>query len=181
MSFSGEVKEELVRLESDARHCQIAELSALLIYSGAVTADESGRNVIALQSDTPCIVERCSMLLKKIFNTSDIGNGGIAAEKILQTIKYTQGDILVNPLVIKSLCCKRAYLRGAFLSIGSMSNPEKGYHLELVCGLLTQALQIRELLLGNLYRCRRIVREKASETQRHPTRGTSAQNQIRSK
>ena len=37
MSFSGEVKEELVKLENDARHCQIAELAAILVYSGALS------------------------------------------------------------------------------------------------------------------------------------------------
>ena len=53
MSFSGEVKEELVRLENDARHCQIAELAVILVYAGAIKTDASGRPYIELQSDAP--------------------------------------------------------------------------------------------------------------------------------
>ena len=63
-------------------------------------------------------------------------------------------------MIIKNSCCQRAFLRGAFLSAGSMSDPEKGYHLELVCGLLTQALQIRELLLGFEIEARIVRRKK---------------------
>ena len=39
----------------------------------------------------------------------------------------------VNSELIEQYCCRRAFTRGAFLCIGSMSDPMKGYHLELVC------------------------------------------------
>ena len=52
----------------------------------------------------------------------------------------------VNPLLVRSSCCARAYLRGAFLSVGSMSDPKKSYHLEFVCDEKTQALQLQEML-----------------------------------
>lgn len=174
MSFSGEVKEELVRLDSDARHCQIAELSAILVYTGAVGVDELGRKRIELTSDAPYMRARCLMLLEKIFKTDllqemqgdnvqglsiDAGSS-ISAEKLLQTIKYTEGDILVNPLVLKSLCCKRAFLRGAFISIGSMSNPEKGYHLEFVCNAIEQANQLVDTLLIYNIRAKIVARKK---------------------
>ena len=67
-------------------------------------------------------------------------------QRILQAVKYEEKSLCVNPLVIKSLCCKRAFLRGAFLGIGSMSNPEKGYHLEFVCENDEQAMQIQGAL-----------------------------------
>ena len=67
-------------------------------------------------------------------------------QRILQAVKYEEKSLCVNPLVIKSLCCKRAFLRGAFLGIGSMSNPEKGYHLEFVCENNEQAMQIQGAL-----------------------------------
>ena len=35
MSFSGTVKEELAAHVSSARHCQLAELAALLLYNGS--------------------------------------------------------------------------------------------------------------------------------------------------
>ena len=174
MSFSGEVKEELVKLESDTRHCQIAELAAILVYSGAVRTDDSGTRTIGIPSDAPLVMSRCLTLLKKLQlitqNTVSgtqgqnrlylYENNSDVIKKTLQIIKYKEGDILVNPLVMKSLCCKRAYLRGAFLSIGSMSNPEKGYHLEFVCSDTRQAGQLVEMLLFYEIHAKVVARKK---------------------
>lgn len=152
MSFSADVKEELVKLESAARHCQIAELAALVIYSGAVRA-ESGKNVISFQSDAPYAADRYCILLEKLFQ-------GNQKEKLLQTIKYKEGDTVVDALAVKSLCCKRAFLRGAFLSVGSMSNPEKGYHLEFVCSDMNQADQLVDTLMLYEIEARVVARKK---------------------
>jgi hypothetical protein len=143
MSFSGEVKEELVRLENPARHCQIAELAGIIIFSQAVKS-HNGINRIEFMSDAPLVIKRCKDLTDKIFKDNKTQN---IEERILQLIKYNTGDTLVSPLVIKSICCKRAYLRGAFISAGSMSNPEKGYHLEFVCANLEEANQLVDTLL----------------------------------
>lgn len=172
MSFSGEVKEELAGLGSGARHCQIAELAAILVYSGAIDTADPGREVIALASDSPYAAARCLALIGKIFGADDFnagqspgclyidGRSGIPPQKILQTIKYTAGDMLVNPLVIKSMCCRRAYLRGAFLGIGSMSNPQKGYHLEFVCSDTVQAGQLADMLLVYDIRAKTVARKR---------------------
>lgn len=174
MSFSGEVKEELVRLENSVRHCQIAELASILLYSGAVRPDTSGEKVIEIQPDTPFVAARCGMLLAglqladdrqiqgaQIRNTLYMDkNDRNVTKRILQTIKYRESDSVVNPLVIKSLCCKRAFLRGAFLSIGSMSNPEKGYHLEFVCGDTTQAAQLVDTLMVYEIHAKVVARKK---------------------
>lgn len=174
MSFSGEVKEEIVKLENDARHCQIAELAAILLYSGAVRTDDSGIKMIEIASDAPLVASRCLTLLEKLqlirhnpvpnaqgHNRWDLyKNDTGVIKRTLQTIKYKEGDDLVNPLVIKSLCCKRACLRGAFLSIGSMSNPEKGYHLEFVCSDTQQAKQLVETLLFYEIHAKVVARKK---------------------
>ena len=47
---------------------------------------------------------------------------------------------------MKNACCKRAFLRGAFLSVGSMSDPQKSYHIEFVCDVEKQAQQIRDVV-----------------------------------
>jgi hypothetical protein len=140
MSFSGEVKEELVKLEGEARHCQIAELAAILIFSQAIRT-QNGKVCIEFSSETPYACEKSRALAKSLFGD------GLMAEKILQTIKYSEGESRVNPIVIKSICCKRAFLRGAFLGAGSMSNPQKGYHLEFVCADEVQAAQIVDTLI----------------------------------
>ncbi|GFI22608.1 sporulation transcription regulator WhiA [Lachnospiraceae bacterium] len=165
MSFSGDVKDELVRFENDARHCQIAELAAILVYVGTVKTDSLGKNRIELPVDTPLIVQRCHMLFERLFGQQFCAQeyvvqdaGGV--HKILQTIKCCGDELLVNPLLIKSLCCKRAFLRGAFLGIGSMSNPEKGYHLEFVCGDAQQATQLMDTLSVYHIHAKTVMRKK---------------------
>lgn len=153
MSFSADVKEELAKVENTARHCQIAELAAIAVYAGVVKAD-SGAFAERFQPDNPHVADRWSLLLEKLFSTNDDEN------KILQTIKYKKGDTTVDSLIIKSLCCKRAFLRGAFLGIGSMSNPEKGYHLEFVCSDTGQAEQLVETLLVYEIKARVVARKK---------------------
>lgn len=153
MSFSADVKEELAKMENTARHCQIAELAAIAVYAGAVRAD-SGTLAVSFQPDNPRVADRWHLLLEKLSLTEDDEN------RILQTIKYRRGDTTVDALIIKSHCCRRAFLRGAFLSIGSMSNPEKGYHLEFVCSDTEQAGQLVEILLVYEIKARIVARKK---------------------
>ena len=68
-------------------------------------------------------------------------------EKITHTIKFDEmKEHRISQLLLKSTCCRRAYLQGSFLCIGSMSDPEKSYHLEYVCSTETQAIQLQELI-----------------------------------
>lgn len=165
MSFSGEVKDELVRLENDARHCQIAELAAVLVYAGTVKTDVLGVQRIEVPADAPLVVRRSHMLFDRLFGEQFFIEkyqiqDAACVHKVLQTIKYSGDALVVNPLLIKSFCCKRAFLRGAFLAVGSMSNPEKGYHLEYVCTDAQQAAQLVDTLLAYGIRAKTVVRKK---------------------
>lgn len=151
MSFSGDVKEELVKLDSSARHCQIAELAAIMVYSNAVRYSGDNEAYIEIQSDTLYLENKSAELISKILGVNKteafmLNKDKIKVQKLLETIKYAKGDLLVNPILVKSMCCKRVFLRGVFLSIGSMSNPEKGYHLEFVCEANVQAEQLLDTL-----------------------------------
>lgn len=157
MSFSGDVKEELVKQLGTARHCQIAELSAILEYSQAVKQTDSGENYIEISEENQYLSAKCAVILRKLFDCRNVrleDKAGLRCtdknfvDNVLLTIKHTLDDNLVSPIVMKSQCCKRAFLRGAFLSMGSMSNPEKEYHLEFVCESMRQALQIQNVLLS---------------------------------
>ena len=158
MSFSGEVKEELAKLQSDARHCQLAELAAILVYARAVKTIKQGGFGIEIQADVPYTAKKCFTLLEKTFKIEGDGYNiaqqpnilkyyGKQIPKILQAVKYSADEEFVNPLLIKSICCKRSFLRGVFLSTGSISNPQKGYHLEFVCDTMRQAQQLMEALM----------------------------------
>lgn len=172
MSFSSEVKEELSAHISGSRHCQLAELAAIICFLGKVETDKEDGLCLCLQTENEAVIRKCFTLLEKTFNIKkDVSKNPIhegkghtyitlirgkdEIDKILQAIKMNGEsgirDALqngVNPLIIKNAYCKRAFLRGTFLCIGSMSDPEKSYHLECVCAYEESANQLRQLIQG---------------------------------
>ena len=72
----------------------------------------------------------------------------------------TEEDIVRNT-VVKQSCCRRAFLRGAFLAAGSISDPKKSYHFEIVCPSHQKAEQVIRLMetFGTEPKC--TVRKKA--------------------
>lgn len=159
MSFSSEVKEELAKRISPARHCQIAELAAIMNHCGQYGEDGEGHFTIGFQTENEALIRKGFTLLKKTFNIeSDIA----LDEQGIYDILHKLGNLEepVSPLLLKSSCCQRAFLRGAFLSIGSMSDPAKGYHLEFDCGSRAKAELLRELMKGFGIEARIILRKK---------------------
>ncbi len=161
MSFSAEVKEELVRTIPNSRHCQLAEIAAMIHFGGRIEEDEAGHEKIVLLSENEGVAKKYFTLWKKTFMIST------DMEKVLQAIKVFEGDKQVrtlqegvSPILLKNGCCRRAYLRGAFLCTGSISDPQKGYHLEFVCDHEVQAQQIREILHGFELEARIVRRKK---------------------
>ena len=68
MSFSGDVKEELVKQIASARHCQLAELAALVHFGGTLTSDESGGLGVSLHSENVAAFRKYFTLSKKTFS-----------------------------------------------------------------------------------------------------------------
>src|SRR5699024_11288674 len=67
----------------------------------------------------------------------------------------------VNPLIVQQMCCRRAFLRGAFQASGSMSDPSKSYHFEIVCSSQMMAEQIRDLICGFAMDAKIVQRKKS--------------------
>ena len=164
MSFSGNVKDELAGHLTAARHCQIAELAAILQFCGRIVRTESGENALCINAENETVLKKCFTLLRKTFNIeasaiksdenmgTKLGHSAIIWN-IFQTLKLVGDDGVfygfqepLHPVLIKNSCCRRAYLRGAFLCTGSMSDPAKGYHLELVTDNERKAFQIQYLI-----------------------------------
>lgn len=154
MSFSSKVKEELEKHISSSRHCQIAELAAMIHYCGQLTRGENGQLQLQISTENPAVLRKCFTMLDKTFN---INTSVVEKEEdilgLFQAIKLIDSKGVlhdlrdqVNPIILKQSCCQRAFLRGAFLSIGSMSDPAKSYHLELVCNNRLQAVQLQEII-----------------------------------
>lgn len=174
MSFSGQIKEELAQVISSPRHCQLAELAALVQFCGHIEEDGS----LLVQSENPLVIRKCFTLLKKTFKIEAVAKNqmqtqnyrlfvtGEDAFRVLEALKIcdTAGHLmmrhLTDPVLIKNSCCKRAYLRGCYMAVGSMSDPYKSYHLELVCDLQTQAEQLLKILHDFSLDAKMIVRKK---------------------
>lgn len=159
MSFSGEIKEELARHISPARHCQIAELAALYHFCGRIRQDDNNCYAIEFQTENEAVMRKGFTLLKKTFNI-DTGVELDPDKRKALLEKFGDPSVPVSHLLIKNACCQRAFLRGAFLCVGSMSDPGKGYHLEFVCTVREKACQLQSLIQGFDIEAKIVLRKK---------------------
>lgn len=180
MSFSGEIKEELQFVTGNSRHCQLAELAAYFQFCGRAGETEKREKVLRIQTENKIVARKCFTLFKKtfkiyvdvtvrrssgtagnmtyLFRTDEhpMGNTIMDAMKIEE---WEKGDC-TSALLLKNNCCKRAFLRGAYLAAGSMSDPYKGYHLEIVCQKPEQADQMQKLLRDFALDAKQVRRKK---------------------
>lgn len=170
MSFSGEVKEELGLQISSARHCQIAEMAAFISMCGSVMIDSNERYSVKIPTENLIVARKCFTLLQKTFNIRTeisirrnlskqstsywlLVKNHEEALRLLQATKLLtrEGDVqeelsLVRNTVVQQYCCKRAFIKGAFLVSGSISDPEKSYHYEIVCSAKGKAEQLQKIM-----------------------------------
>lgn len=164
MSFSSEVKEELAKQIGRSRHCQLAELAAIVGHLGKLSL-VPGDIHITIFTEHAGLAKKCFTLLKRAFDiTPELENenscvlripGEENVKRVLMGLKFPdepEGGIepvrgRVNGLLLQKSCCRRAFLRGAFLAAGSISDPNKSYHFELVCSNQIQAQQLQELMM----------------------------------
>lgn len=154
MSFSSIVKEELSKKISGARHCQIAELVAIYSFCGSFVQKNKENSYIFFNFENVLVANKCFTLMKKaftIYSGCDFVNQIAYDEKSL-TISVNDKelcekiqDALESFSVTERTCCRRAYLRGAYLCGGSTTDPGKSYHLEIVCKNKKSADKIIEL------------------------------------
>ena len=169
MSFSLEIKEELETRIDTAKHCQIAEFAAIMAFCGKVRRRTGGLMGLELTTENEVVRRKVVELAIKAFSASEESfeveyegknnriinifiNDEKLIAKILMAIKWCDDNftvvepVFVNHRIIQKECCKRAFIRGAFLAAGSISNPNKSYHYEIVCEYEEDAVQMQELL-----------------------------------
>ncbi len=110
MSFSDNVKKELAEVVPVPKHCRTAELAGFILFRQKKPVDKYNMSVLKSLTDDPDDAEKCMKVCKIEEN-----NG-------LLFLKDTD--------IIERNCCKRSFLRGAFLTAGSISHPQNEYHLE---------------------------------------------------
>ena len=156
MSFSQEVKEELSRHIPGARHCQLAELAALVSFMCKLTT-KGKETALILETESPLIARKYFTLLNKTLSiykdkkviTDEQGLELLTALKMWR--ENERGETVcrldvVDGILLQQTCCKRAFIRGAFLAAGSISDPRKAYHMEIVCRTSPQARQLRDVM-----------------------------------
>lgn len=147
MSFSSNVKAELCRLPVNKKCCAIAESYGALLFGNTFSQQQ-----IKIVTESREFTERLQKLLKRGFGleadqwTGSEKAGGklscqISDPKKIRTIFAQFGmspeeslALHVNFGILEEPCCWASFLRGAFLAGGSVTDPEKRYHLELVTG-----------------------------------------------
>ncbi|MBE6183934.1 DNA-binding protein WhiA [Heyndrickxia ginsengihumi] len=150
MSFASEIKKELTNL-SVTDCCAKAELSALIRMNGSLSFSNKVL-VVNVQTENAAIARRIYILVKRLYdipvellvrkkmrlkkNNVYIVRLKAGAKEVLEDLQILGENFTfiqdISPNLIKKKCCKRSYLRGAFLAGGSVNNPEtSSYHLEI--------------------------------------------------
>ena len=155
MSFSSLVKEELQRIFPEKHCCQLSELSALTQTSASLRLSGRGRVRVVYETENPALAKRIFQLLKKrmeITPTLEFNRHKRLGGRRLSVLTVPEADsrrLLValrmmregeSGAVYKGVpraaesrrCCRSAFLRASFLGAGTVSSPEKGYHLEFL-------------------------------------------------
>ena len=159
MSFSSDVKGELCRHAVGKRCCAVAECYGALMYCNTFRSNE-----IKFVTASREFTSRLPKLFKKAFNLEfdRVSDGGEGGKGVLQITDRTKLEKIydafgaeidntpvrhVNFGVLEETCCKISFIRGAFLAGGSVTNPEKRYHMELVTSHYNVSRETFALLL----------------------------------
>lgn len=175
MSFASETKNELARIEPEKKCCQLAEISGFLRVAGSLRLAGGGKFRIVITTESPAIARHYKKLIQEYFGVEtklEIGktnairkdrSGGhsysitIDPDNLSEQILRETGILLIREgnnyisdgiysSLIKTKCCKRAYLRGLFMGAGTINDPEKSYHLEFVCRSEALAADLRKVI-----------------------------------
>jgi DNA-binding protein WhiA len=140
MSFAGDVKTELCRTALSRKCCAQAECYGILLYCNTFTKEE-----IRIVTESEAFAQRLPLAFKKAFRFSfdrlPDGAGkyifSVTDPRKLASVQQLFGGdaralaLHINFGILEDSCCRTAFLRGAFLAGGSVTDPRKGYHLEL--------------------------------------------------
>ena len=158
MSFASETKKEMTQEESEPC-CARAELSALIRMNGSLSFSNKMLS-LDVQTENAAIARRLYTLIKSLYpyqvellvrkkmrlkkNNIYICRIRDGAKSLLEDLQILkdgfQFEYSISKELVQKNCCKRAYLRGAFLAGGSVNNPEtSSYHLEIYSSYKTHS------------------------------------------
>ena len=143
VSFSSSAKAEVCRIIPTKQCCALAECFGVLLFCNSFGDDgiriitesrefayilpKMFKKAFDVEFDTFPSLESPGKLVFQIFDPGKI-------DLIMESCGFSRGSTLalhLNLPMVEENCCKAAFLRGAFLAGGSVTDPEKGYHMEL--------------------------------------------------
>ena len=153
MSFSSQVKEELLRIQPENSCCMLSELSALTQACASLRLSGGGRVRVVYETESAALAKRIFLLLKRrmeITPVLEFNHHKRLGGRRLSVLTVPEGDSRRLLIALRMLreseegavykgvpraamtrrCCRAAFVRAAFLGAGAVSSPEKGYHLE---------------------------------------------------
>ncbi len=171
MSFASETKNELARIVPEKKCCMLAEIAGFMRFAGSIHLAGGGKFRIVMTTTNPAVARHYKTLIKTYFSVDpSVGMGqesglkkghaymlSIGPEELSEQILRETGILMVKEGMnfisdgiydglIKTKCCRKSYLRGAFLGSGTVNNPEKEYHFEIGTGTETLAKDMRRLM-----------------------------------
>lgn len=171
MSFSVDTKNELARLEQEKKCCMLAEIAGFVRMCGSIRLVGGGKFTIIITTENPAAARHFKKIIKDYFDvdanleisqSTTLKKGHvylltIGPEERSEQILRETGILMVKEGMnfisdgiydglIKTKCCRKSYLRGVFLGSGTISDPEKGYHMEFVCSTQTLSNDVKKLI-----------------------------------
>lgn len=155
MSFASDVRGELARVSVEDACCIRSELNAALLCSGGIAWRGRNRYALTITASEASIVRRYFAMLKRRWGvvgqirtlSGDTLNGQTRyqlaipedeALTLLQALDLLDEKGLFglravpSPDTLEYSCCRKSFLRAAFMMCGAISHPDKGYHIEIV-------------------------------------------------
>lgn len=171
MTFSKETKDELAHIVPEKNCCILAEIAGFIRVCGTIKLMGGGKFKVVLTTEHNAVARHYKTLIKAYFDvdsTVEIGRSqainkgkvyhmSLGPEELSEQILRETGILMLRggmnyisdgiyEGLIKTKCCRKAYLRGLFLGTGTMSNPEKGYQFEIVCDSEILAGDVKRLI-----------------------------------
>lgn len=171
MSFSMDTKNELAHIVPEKKCCMLAEIAGFIRMCGSIRLAGGGKFKIVTITESPAVARHYKTLIKEYFGIDaalEVGQGNtlkkgkyyiltIGPESLSEQILRETGILMVkegfNVIsdgiyngLIRTKCCRKAYLRGIFLAAGTIADPEKSYHIEFVCNSEVLAGDVKKLI-----------------------------------
>ncbi len=171
MSFATDTKNELAHINPEKDCCKLAEIAGFIRMCASLKLEGFGRFRIVMPTDNPAAARHYKKLIKEYFGVDaplEMGKSNtlkkgvtyiltIGPEQNSEAILREIGILMIKggmnyiadgiyDGIVKTKCCRKAYLRGMFMAAGTISDPEKSHHFEIGCSSSVIAVDVRKLI-----------------------------------